>query len=107
MGQFRTGNPAYAAYVDAAYDVDPDAGTGQFYRSTHEDDGVPQIYPRTIGYDHHGVEYWNRDPTGPGNTYVCTPDDTTECNGGTVGVGINPAHLTYYGHTVVIGGACE
>ena len=107
MGQFRTGDAAYAAYVDAAYDVDQNTGTGRFYRSTHEDDGVPNINSYASGYRHHGTEFWNRDASSPNTTYVCTPDDTTKCNGGTGGVGVNFAHLSYYGHFVVVGGTCS
>lgn len=104
MGEPRTGNPAFASFIDDTYTTSsPD--TTKFYRCTHEDDGVPHVPPTDLGYEHHGLEYWNTDPTGTNTTYICG-GETTECNGQYNTSGINAAHLVYFGQPVVIGGQC-
>lgn len=52
FGQPRTGNRAFAEYVDKQ------APPGTMYRVTHANDGIPQIFPTVIGYRHHSTEYW-------------------------------------------------
>ncbi|KAK4498078.1 hypothetical protein PRZ48_010734 [Zasmidium cellare] len=100
FGQFRTGNPAYAAYVDRILPYP------NLYRVTHLNDGVPQTIHRSSGYAHHSREHWELEPFGPSNTYKCTPGDDEECNQSTLGLGvggvgtpegINGAHLCYSG----------
>lgn len=104
MGQPRTGNAAFASFVDSAF-ASTDPATTRFFRSTHEDDGVP-LWPSTdLGYKHHGIEYWNLDPTNTTDSWVCG-GETTECCGGAGGSGINTAHLTYWGRSIIIGGQC-
>lgn len=104
MGEPRTGNAAFASFIDDTYKTSsPD--TTKFYRCTHENDGVPNVPPKDLGYVHHGLEYWNLDPTGTSTSYICG-GETTECDGGQNTSGINAAHLTYWGQTVIIGGQC-
>jgi hypothetical protein len=62
-GQPRTGNVAYAKYVDEKM--------GGMYRVTYKDDGICQIPPPTQGYRHHTTEYWVTDPPSPANTKKC------------------------------------
>lgn len=104
MGEPRTGNPAFAAFINNAYKTSSPSTT-RFYRCTHTDDGVPHVPPQSDGYLHHGLEYYTVDPTGTGTTYICG-DDTTECNGKYNTSGINLAHLTYFGRTIIIGAEC-
>ncbi|KAN0110021.1 feruloyl esterase A [Hyaloscypha variabilis] len=104
LGEPRTGNPAFATFIDDTYKTSsPD--TTSFYRCTHTDDGVPHVPPVSDGYLHHGLEYWNVDPTSTSTTYICGAE-TTECNGQYNTSGINLAHLTYFGHTVIVGAVC-
>ncbi|CZR61348.1 related feruloyl esterase A [Phialocephala subalpina] len=104
MGEPRTGNAAFASFIDDTYKTSsPD--TTKFYRCTHENDGVPNVPETDLGYVHHGLEYWNRDPTGTNTSYICG-GETTECCGGQGGSGINAAHLVYWGKPVLIGGQC-
>lgn len=98
FGQFRTGNPAYAAYVDRKLPYP------NFFRVTHTNDGVPQTIHRSSGYAHHSTEFWELEPFGNVRTYQCQPGDDQECNQSTLGLGvggdgtaegINAAHLCY------------
>lgn len=107
MGEPRTGNPAFAAWVDQKY-ATGSLATTRLYRATHEDDGVP-AGGNTVadGYAHHGLEIWQRDPLAANNTFVCAEDEQMLCNEGQGGTGINLAHLTYFGETVVIDTDCD
>ncbi|KAJ2898206.1 alpha/beta-hydrolase [Zalerion maritima] len=62
FGQPRTGDPAFADYIDSI--LGPDV----LFRVTHENDGVPQTVTTADGYRHHGTEYWETDPAGGANT---------------------------------------
>lgn len=111
MGEPRTGNAAFASFINERYrTASPE--TTRFYRCTHADDGIPNAPPKEDGYVHHGLEYWNRDPTGAENTYVCVEDegeggsDVVQCCEAQNGSGINPAHLVYFGRPVGVGGKC-
>ena len=77
LGQFRTGNQAYADYVDRILP------SPRLYRITHTNDGVPQTIHRdsTFGpYAHHSREHWELEPFGPSNTYRCGAGDDTVCD---------------------------
>ncbi|KAI0129670.1 Alpha/Beta hydrolase protein [Xylariales sp. AK1849] len=98
-GQPRTGDQTYADYIDTIYN-------GTFYRLTHENDGVPQIPSRDDGYEHHSTEYWQSvDPPTTNDTYKCQGQEPADCNqseigygiGSADGIGINLAHLSYFG----------
>lgn len=69
MGQFRTGNPAYADYVDQ---LQPPPS---FHRITHTNDGVPQTIQQSQGYRHHSTEFWELEPFGDNNTQQCPGQD--------------------------------
>jgi hypothetical protein len=103
-GEPRTGNQAFASFINQQFQA-TDPATTTFFRSTHNNDGIPSTPPTSLGYVHHGVEYWNHDPTSAANTDICTGDEL-QCCEALNGTGINAAHLTYFGHTVVIGGQC-
>lgn len=104
MGEPRTGNAVFASFIDRTFQTSSPITT-RFFRCTHEDDGIPLAPPSDLGYVHHGLEYWNRDPTSAANSYVCG-GETLDCCGGLNGSGINGAHLTYWGRTVALGGQC-
>ncbi|KZP24469.1 alpha/beta-hydrolase [Athelia psychrophila] len=91
-GQPRTGNDAYAAWVNDKF------GDNAF-RSTHTNDGVPTIIPTSLGYKHHGVEYWqNPDPATAANTVKCDADgEDPACSASIPSAGIDIAHTIYYG----------
>ncbi|POS72699.1 hypothetical protein DHEL01_v208908 [Diaporthe helianthi] len=102
-GQPRTGNPAYADYVDTVF-----TGLNTIVRATHSNDGVPQIPPQSDGYRHHSTEYWESDNSSSAvGTYQCTGQEPQDCNQskkgygiGNGGVGINLAHLSYFGVSI-------
>ncbi|KAL0574308.1 hypothetical protein V5O48_007646 [Marasmius crinis-equi] len=90
-GQPRTFNPTAANFVNAQF------GTRAF-RGVHTTDGVPTIIPRILGYQHHGVEYWNfQDPASAATVKQCAAsgEDAT-CSDSIPSQGINDAHLTYF-----------
>ncbi|KAI3398074.1 hypothetical protein diail_9938 [Diaporthe ilicicola] len=102
-GQPRTGDQAYADYVDTVF-----PGSNVMFRATHENDGVPQIPPQSDGYRHHSTEYWESDDSDTAaTTYQCTGQEPQDCNQsekgygiGNGGIGINLAHLTYFGISI-------
>lgn len=118
-GQPRTGNPAYATYVDTLFPpslaaAGAPANNGGMYRVTHANDGVPQIPPQSAGYRHHSTEFWDSNssvlvPPTQAETYRCDGQEPADCNqsepgygiGGVDGIGINLAHLMYF--AVLIG----
>jgi hypothetical protein len=61
LGQFRTGNPDYANYLD--YFLPPFLGQA-FQGITHTNDGVPQTLTTALGYRHHSAEFWKLEPFG-------------------------------------------
>ncbi|KKY29691.1 putative feruloyl esterase a [Diaporthe ampelina] len=102
-GQPRTGDQAYADYVDTVF-----TGASTMIRATHSNDGVPQIPAQSDGYRHHTTEYWESDDSSSAEgTYQCTGQEPQDCNQsekgygiGNGGVGINLAHLTYFGISI-------
>jgi len=91
-GQPRTGNPAYANFVNDS------VGKSNIFRSTHTTDGVPTIIPIIDGYLHHATEYWQApDPASAATTTQCNSsgEDPT-CSDSIPSAGIDAAHLTYY-----------
>lgn len=88
-GQPRTGNPAYASWVNGVFGANA-------FRGTHTSDGVPTIIPTYYGYQHHGIEYWqNPDPSTAANTKACSADgEDITCSASILSEGINAAHLT-------------
>ncbi|KZP24470.1 alpha/beta-hydrolase [Athelia psychrophila] len=91
-GQPRTGNDAYAYWVNDLFGANA-------FRSTHTNDGVPTIIPTSLGYRHHGVEYWqNPDPATAAHTVKCAADgEDPTCSASNPSLGIDLAHTVYYG----------
>ncbi|KAK2611503.1 hypothetical protein N8I77_004837 [Diaporthe amygdali] len=102
-GQPRTGNQDYADYVDKVF-----PGGNTMIRATHSNDGVPQIPAQSDGYRHHTTEYWQSDDSNSSSTtFQCTGQEPQDCNQsekgygiGNGGIGINAAHLTYFGISI-------
>ncbi|KAF9522004.1 alpha/beta-hydrolase [Crepidotus variabilis] len=93
-GQPRTGNAAYADLINSQFGSNAFRG-----RSSHSVSPVPTIIPTTLGYRHHGVEFFqNPDPPSAQTTKQCDPsgEDPT-CSAAIPSGGINAAHLTYFG----------
>lgn len=100
-GQPRTGDPAFADYIDTMLPKDV------LFRVTHSNDGVPQTIPTLAGYRHHKTEYWALDPPSAANTFKCEGDEPADCNNSVKGIGlganstgINAAHLLYFGISI-------
>jgi predicted lipase len=73
----RVGNPAFAAFVEAA------VPQGKLFRLTHTDDTVPQDLTPAEGFAHHGVEYWqSADPAAKENMVMCDGGEDQACNAG-------------------------
>ncbi|RDA88767.1 hypothetical protein CP532_4026 [Ophiocordyceps camponoti-leonardi (nom. inval.)] len=75
FGQPRTGNQAYADFVDKKA---PDV-----MRVTHADDIVPQVPPKelaTFGYEHHSTEIWQEDEPEAADTFQCEGQEPEDCN---------------------------
>jgi feruloyl esterase len=65
FGQPRTGNPAYADFVDQT------APAGRMFRVTHGNDGVPQVVTTHNGFQHHSTEFWQEDQAVAEGTFQC------------------------------------
>ncbi|KDQ61472.1 hypothetical protein JAAARDRAFT_150196 [Jaapia argillacea MUCL 33604] len=91
-GQPRTGNPTYANYVNTQFG-------SSAYRVVHRYDGVPTMLPQALGYQHHGIEYWqNPDPASPSTVKQCAAsgEDPT-CSDSIPSAGIDVDHTIYFG----------
>lgn len=66
FGQPRTGNQAFADFVDMK------APVGVMFRVTHSNDGVPQVETTEKGFRHHSTEYWQEDKPIAAEIYRCT-----------------------------------
>ncbi|TFY75363.1 hypothetical protein EWM64_g8649 [Hericium alpestre] len=90
-GQPRTGNDAYAYWVN-------DQLGANAFRAVHTSDGVPTLIPTSVGYRHHGVEYWQKlDPPSAANTKQCAADgEDPTCSASVPSQGINLAHTIYF-----------
>ncbi|RYP47483.1 hypothetical protein DL768_006455 [Monosporascus sp. mg162] len=65
-GQPRTGNQAFADFVDQQ------APQGKMFRVTHANDGVPQVVSTSNGYSHHSTEFWQEDAAIAAGTFQCS-----------------------------------
>ncbi|KAJ7692125.1 alpha/beta-hydrolase [Mycena rosella] len=95
-GAPRVGNAVFAAHVNAEFGA-------RAYRVVHTDDGVPTMIPTSLGYHHHGIEYWQHaDPPAPSTTLRCTGGGGEDpcCSASVPSSGVTPAHATYLGITV-------
>lgn len=104
LGEPRTGNPAFADFMEREYEA-TDPSTTRYFRITHADDGVPNEPPESDGYVHPGLEFWSEDPISPQNTFICMGREI-QCCEAQGGSGINGAHLVYFGKPVLVGGQC-
>jgi len=91
FGQPRTFNPTGAEFINSKFG-------NQAFRSVHTTDGVPTIIPQSLGYRHHGVEFFQTpDPASPATTKQCAADgEDPTCSDSIPSMGIDTAHLTYY-----------
>lgn len=101
-GQPRTGNQAYADYVDSLFSADPGAPGAQniMARSTHDDDGIPQVPLESEGgYRHHSTEFWipPMDGSEAESVLQCAGQEPMDCNQRALGYPLNAAHFSYYG----------
>ncbi|KAF7361129.1 Alpha/beta-hydrolase [Mycena sanguinolenta] len=93
-GQPRTGNAAYATWVNTII------GPNKSYRVVHSLDGVPTMAPELLGFAHHSTEYWALSPHSPQQTRICNAAGLAEDPQGSKKIpstGINPPHLVYFG----------
>ncbi|PFH62226.1 hypothetical protein XA68_14505 [Ophiocordyceps unilateralis] len=75
FGQPRTGNQAYADFVDKRIPG--------LIRVTHADDIVPQIPPKNLassGYQHHSTEVWQKSDAEAATTFQCEGQEPDDCN---------------------------
>ncbi|KAF2165861.1 hypothetical protein M409DRAFT_23593 [Zasmidium cellare ATCC 36951] len=90
-GEPRNGNPAFTTYINSQ--------VPNYYRVTHYNDGVPQIPPPLLGFQHHGTEYFQSLQNGntASSTLKCAGTDPTNCNAAQdFGKDpINGAHIAY------------
>ncbi|KAK4511487.1 uncharacterized protein ATC70_012702 [Mucor velutinosus] len=86
VGMPRTGNAAFAYYVDS---------TGiPLSRSVNERDIVPHVPPQAFGYLHPGVEAWIRSS---GSVQICTDSVESDlCSNSIVPFTTISDHLSYY-----------
>jgi len=96
-GEPRMGNPAFASFINSAFAA-TNSSTTRFFRVTHQNDGIVPAPPASNGYQHHGIEFWSKDPASASNMVVCGAE-TLDCCAGQGGSGINSAHTTYFGIT--------
>jgi hypothetical protein len=90
-GQPRTYNPTGAFFINQQF------GNSAF-RAVHTTDGVPTIIPQSLGYRHHGVEFFQSpDPASAATTKQCAADgEDPTCSDSIPSAGIDAAHLTYF-----------
>ncbi|KAL1699097.1 Alpha/Beta hydrolase protein [Schizophyllum commune] len=91
-GAPRVGNAGFADWVNQV------VGRTAF-RVVHAKDGVPTVIPTSMGYAHHGVEYWQKcEPPAPENTVRCGCDgEDPRCSASVPSEGINEDHMQYFG----------
>lgn len=92
-GEPRNGNAAFTDYINGL--ISPE----EYFRVTHSNDGVPQIPPTLLGFQHHGTEYWQSSNTSntPETVLRCEGNEPANCNNGEA-PGDNPinrAHISY------------
>ncbi|KAK2604747.1 hypothetical protein N8I77_007648 [Diaporthe amygdali] len=109
-GEPRTGDAMYVQAVETNF-LASSPLTTRYFRSTHEDDGVPNFPGVSDGYQSSTRNsFWQRDPVGANNTFICTSTSDfqtqRQCGEGRNGSGINQAHLTYFGHPLNVNGPC-
>lgn len=95
-GQPRTGNQAYANYVDSLFPfISPSQETNKMLRVTHANDGIAQVPSRRRNYHHHSTEIWI--PPTEDKMYRCVGQEPGDCNAGVFGFPLNSPHFSYFG----------
>ncbi|KAJ3724951.1 alpha/beta-hydrolase [Lentinula guzmanii] len=91
-GAPRTGNKAFADFFNESLGED-------VFRVVHTYDGVPTMISQSLGYHHHGIEYWhNSEPATVENVVKCDAHgEDPNCSLSVPSSGVNDAHLTYFG----------
>nr|AGR85377.1 feruloyl esterase A [Penicillium chrysogenum] len=102
FGEPRTGNQAFASYMNDHFHASSPATT-RYFRTTHTNDGIPNLPPTSQGYVSSGIEYWSVEPHNAHNVFVCTGNQN-QCCEAQGGQGVNAAHVTYFGMS---SGACS
>ncbi|RDB25660.1 putative feruloyl esterase A [Hypsizygus marmoreus] len=94
-GAPRTGNQTFANYVNEKFG-------SRAFRVVHTTDGVPTIISKSLGYSHHGIEYWlSADPPSKETIRKCSADgEDPSCSASIPSRGFTPAHAMYFGITV-------
>ena len=109
FGQPRLGNKAFADYIDKLSGT-TEENVGNYYRTTHTFDGVPNLPGRDMGFQHSRTEFFELD-TKSGNqsaarTFRCYGQEAQDCNDGRARGFVNQAHLMYSGTDMTGGGGC-
>ncbi|KAF5327684.1 hypothetical protein D9619_004300 [Psilocybe cf. subviscida] len=88
-GAPRTGNKIFSDYVNATLGE-------KAHRVVHGNDGVPTIIPVSLGYHHHGVEYWQyTHPASESTTKKCNAEgEDATCSASVPSQGVNLAHTS-------------
>ncbi|KAJ4000028.1 alpha/beta-hydrolase [Lentinula boryana] len=88
-GAPRTGNKAFAEFFNESLGED-------VFRVVHTYDGVPTMISQSLGYHHHGIEYWqNSEPATVTNVVKCDAHgEDPNCSLSIPSSGVNDAHLT-------------
>jgi hypothetical protein len=91
-GAPRTGNKIFAEFFNENF------GENAF-RVVHTHDGVPTMLSQSLGYHHHGIEYWQvEEPACAENIIRCEAHgEDPSCSSSIPSTGVNDAHLTYLG----------
>lgn len=71
-GEPRNGDSAWVSYLGSQIPDD------NYFRVTHYNDGVPQIPPPVLGFEHHGPEYWQskKSDNSASTTFNCGANST-------------------------------
>ncbi|KAJ3927110.1 MAG: alpha/beta-hydrolase [Lentinula lateritia] len=87
-GAPRIGNKAFAEFANKSL------GENAF-RIVHTHDGVPTMIPQSLGYHHHGIEYWQEyEPAIAENVVKCEPQgEDSSCSLSIPSGGVNDAHM--------------
>jgi predicted lipase len=75
-GEPRNGDSAWVSYLGSQISDE------NYLRVSHYNDGVPQIPPTVLGFEHHGPEYWQSKKSGnsAATTYNCGANSTVRNN---------------------------
>lgn len=102
-GQPRVGNAPFANFVDMLSGAtDSASAPGIYMRTTHYNDGVPQLPPQYLGFRHSRTEFQEATMVAAeSTTYRCYGQEPADCNDSigdmNVATAINAAHGSYAG----------